>query len=65
MKKKFYCPVNDWSCFYWKNDGTCKMVDEGDKNVMTRRLFEMKITIIGQGNKISCFLRPIKNFFQY
>ena len=25
--KKFYCPVNDWDCPYWKKDGTCKMVD--------------------------------------
>ena len=33
MKKKFYCPVNDWSCPYWKKDGTCKMVDKGDDPV--------------------------------
>lgn len=31
--KKFYCPVNGWDCPYWKKDGTCKMVDEGDDPV--------------------------------
>nr|WP_318661131.1 hypothetical protein [uncultured Treponema sp.] len=28
--KKFYCPVNGWDCPYWKKDGTCSMVDDGD-----------------------------------
>ena len=27
--KKFYCPVNGWDCPYWKEDGSCGMVDEG------------------------------------
>lgn len=31
--KKFYCPVNGWDCPYWKRDGTCSMVDEGDDPV--------------------------------
>ena len=49
MKKKFYCPVNGWDCPYWKNDGTCKMVDKGGiplKNVMMPRSFGMKTMII-------------------
>lgn len=25
--KKFYCPVNGWDCPYWKNDGSCQLVD--------------------------------------
>lgn len=29
-KKVFYCPVNGWDCPYWRKDGTCSMVDEGD-----------------------------------
>lgn len=28
--KIFYCPVNGWDCPYWKTNGTCGMVDEGD-----------------------------------
>lgn len=28
--KKFFCPVNAWDCPYWKQDGSCSMVDEGD-----------------------------------
>ena len=31
--KKFYCPMNSWDCPYWKKDGTCAMVDEGDDPV--------------------------------
>lgn len=31
--KKFYCPVNGWDCPYWKKDGTCAMVDNGDDPV--------------------------------
>lgn len=31
--KKFYCPVNGWDCPYWKKDGTCAMVDDGDDPV--------------------------------
>ena len=31
--KKFYCPVNGWDYPYWKKDGTCAMVDEGDDPV--------------------------------
>ena len=27
--KVFYCPVNSWDCPYWKENGTCAMVDEG------------------------------------
>ena len=27
--KKFYCPTDDWSCPYFKLDGSCGMVDEG------------------------------------
>ena len=36
MKKKkvFYCPVNAWDCPYWKDDGTCSMVDDGDDPVI-------------------------------
>ena len=26
--KVFYCPVNGWDCPYWKENGTCSMVDE-------------------------------------
>ena len=26
--KKFFCPVNDWDCPYFKNDSSCSMVDE-------------------------------------
>lgn len=33
-KKKFYCPVDGWDCPYWKEDGTCQMVDDGDDPVM-------------------------------
>lgn len=32
--KKFYCPVNGWDCPYWKKNGTCAMVDEGDNPVL-------------------------------
>lgn len=28
--KAFYCPVNGWDCPYWKDNGTCLMVDMGD-----------------------------------
>ena len=31
--KKFFCPVNGWDCPYWKQDGSCSMVDEGDDPV--------------------------------
>lgn len=34
MKKVFYCPVNGWDCPYWKENGTCSMVDDGDDPVM-------------------------------
>lgn len=34
MIKKFFCPVNDWDCPYWKKDGSCSMVDDGDNPVM-------------------------------
>lgn len=27
--KKFYCPIEDWSCPYFKLNGSCGMVDEG------------------------------------
>ena len=29
MTKKFFCPVNGWDCPYWKDDGSCALVDEG------------------------------------
>jgi len=29
LTKKFFCPVNDWDCPYWKEDGSCHMVDKG------------------------------------
>lgn len=32
--KKFFCPVNGWDCSYWKEDGSCSMVDDGDDPVM-------------------------------
>ena len=32
--KKFYCVVNGWDCPYWKKDGSCSMVDDGDDPVM-------------------------------
>ena len=32
--KKFFCPVNGWDCPYWKEDGSCSMVDDGDNPVM-------------------------------
>lgn len=28
--RKFFCPVNGWDCPYWKKDGSCSMLDEGD-----------------------------------
>ena len=31
--KKFFCPVNAWDCPYFKEDGSCAMVDEGDNPV--------------------------------
>lgn len=31
--KKFFCPVNGWDCPYWKKDGSCFMVDDGDDPV--------------------------------
>ena len=34
LTKKFFCPVNGWDCPYWKEDGSCSMVDEGDDPVM-------------------------------
>ena len=32
--KKFFCPANAWDCPYWKEDGSCSMVDDGDDPVM-------------------------------
>lgn len=29
LTKKLFCPVNGWDCKYWKEDGTCRMVDKG------------------------------------
>ena len=34
LTKKFFCPVNAWDCPYWKKDGSCSMVDDGDDPVM-------------------------------
>lgn len=34
LTKKFFCPVNGWDCPYWKEDGSCSMVDDGDDPVM-------------------------------
>ena len=34
LVKKFFCPVNGWDCPYWKEDGSCSMVDDGDNPVM-------------------------------
>lgn len=34
MVKKFFCPVNGWDCPYWKKDGSCAMVDEGDNPII-------------------------------
>ena len=34
LTKKFFCPVNGWDCPYWKKDGSCSMVDDGDNPVM-------------------------------
>lgn len=31
LTKKFFCPVNGWDCPYWKEDGSCSIVDEGDE----------------------------------
>lgn len=31
--KKFFCPVNGWDCPYFKEDGSCSMVDDGDDPV--------------------------------
>lgn len=31
--KKFFCPVNGWDCPYWKEDGSCSMVDDGEDPV--------------------------------
>lgn len=33
LTKKFYCVVNGWDCPYWKKDGSCSMVDDGDDPV--------------------------------
>lgn len=33
LTKKFFCPVNGWDCPYWKKDGSCSMVDDGDNPV--------------------------------
>ena len=29
LTKKFFCPVNGWDCPYWKEDGSCAIVDDG------------------------------------
>ena len=34
LTKKFFCPVNGWDCPYFKEDGSCSMVDDGDNPVM-------------------------------
>ena len=34
LVKKFFCPVNGWDCPYWKKDGSCSMVDDGDDPVL-------------------------------
>ena len=34
LTKKFFCPSNAWDCPYWKKDGSCSMVDDGDDPVM-------------------------------
>jgi hypothetical protein len=34
LTKKFFCPVNGWDCPYWKKDGSCALVDEGDDPVV-------------------------------
>lgn len=28
LTKKFFCPANEWDCPYWKEDGSCSMIDE-------------------------------------
>ena len=33
LTKKFYCAVNGWDCPYFKEDGSCAMVDKGDNPV--------------------------------
>ena len=33
LTKKFFCPVHGWDCPYWKEDGSCKLVDEGSNPV--------------------------------
>lgn len=30
LTKKFFCPVNGWDCPYWKEDGSCELLDLGD-----------------------------------
>ena len=34
LTKKFFCPVNGWDCPYFKKDGSCSMVDDGDDPVL-------------------------------
>ena len=34
LTKKFFCPVNGWDCPYWKEDGSCALVDEECNPVM-------------------------------
>ena len=34
LTKKFFCPSNAWDCPYWREDGSCSMVDDGDDPVM-------------------------------
>ena len=31
--KKIVCPVANWSCPYYKEDGTCSMTDEGSNPI--------------------------------
>lgn len=34
LTKKFFCPTAAFDCPYFKEDGSCSMVDDGDDPVM-------------------------------
>lgn len=37
-----YCPCNGWDCPYWKDNGTCSLVDEGATLLRNVRIFSKK-----------------------
>ena len=52
--KVFYCPVNGWDCPYWKENGTCSMVDENlDPTLECDDAYYFWSDEVGQGNYYS------------